>query len=48
MYTPIPSPPGLPVLGNVDAIDKDLPMQSLHDLAVKYGEIYSLTVAGEA
>ncbi|KAH9891870.1 cytochrome P450 [Cubamyces lactineus] len=47
MYTPIPSPPGLPVLGNVDAIDKDLPMQSLHDLAVKYGEIYSLTVAGD-
>ncbi|KAI0671167.1 cytochrome P450 [Trametes maxima] len=47
MHTPIPSPPGLPVLGNVDAIDKDLPVQSLHELAVKYGEIYQLTVFGD-
>ncbi|KAI0642931.1 cytochrome P450 [Trametes meyenii] len=46
MHTPIPSPPGLPVLGNADAIDKDLPAQSLHELAVKYGEIYQLTVFG--
>ncbi|KAI8986145.1 cytochrome P450 [Trametes punicea] len=46
-YTPIPSPPGLPVLGNVDAIDKDLPVQSLHLLALKYGEIYQLTVFGD-
>ncbi|KAI0763547.1 cytochrome P450 [Trametes elegans] len=47
MHTPIPSPPGVPLLGNVDAIDKDLPVQSLHDLAVKYGEIYQLTVFGD-
>ncbi|KAI0823975.1 cytochrome P450 [Trametes gibbosa] len=45
-YTPIPSPPGLPGLGNIDAIDKDLPIKSLHELAQKYGEIYELNVVG--
>ncbi|KAI0629782.1 cytochrome P450 [Trametes polyzona] len=43
-YTPIPSPPGVPGLGNIGAIDKDLPIKSLHELALKYGEIYQLNV----
>ncbi|KAI0354818.1 cytochrome P450 [Trametes cingulata] len=47
MHATIPSPPGLPVVGNVDAIDKDLPVQSLHLLAKQYGEIYQLTVLGD-
>ncbi len=46
MHTPIPSPPGLPFVGNVDAIDKDLPLQSLHLLAKQYGDIYQLTMFG--
>ncbi|TFK87927.1 cytochrome P450 [Polyporus arcularius HHB13444] len=47
MHTPIPSPPGLPFVGNVDAIDKDLPLQSLHLLAKQYGDIYQLTMFGD-
>ncbi|KAI0365332.1 cytochrome P450 [Pilatotrama ljubarskyi] len=48
MYATIPSPPGLPVLGNVNAINEDLPVMSLHELAQQYGEIYQLTVLGES
>ncbi|KAL1937787.1 hypothetical protein VTO73DRAFT_12806 [Trametes versicolor] len=45
-HTPIPSPPGVPGLGNIDAIDSDLPIKSLHELAQKYGAIYELNVMG--
>ncbi len=45
-HTPIPSPPGVPGLGNVNAIDEDLPIKSLHELSQKYGAIYELNVLG--
>jgi len=46
MTTPIPQPPTIPFLGNVTAIDKELPLHSFALLAEKYGEIYQLTVLG--
>ncbi|CDO72209.1 hypothetical protein BN946_scf184970.g61 [Trametes cinnabarina] len=46
MPATIPRPPGVPLLGNVDAIDQNAPFQSLHDLAKKYGEIYELEMLG--
>lgn len=36
-YTPIPQPPGVPLLGNVYDIDPELPLQSLELLADNYG-----------
>lgn len=36
-YTPIPQPPGVPLLGNVYNIDPELPLQSLELLADNYG-----------
>ncbi|EMD34546.1 hypothetical protein CERSUDRAFT_116692 [Gelatoporia subvermispora B] len=44
MTTPIPSPPRIPFLGTVTALDKDLPFQSMNLLAKQYGEIYQLTI----
>ncbi|OCH86408.1 bifunctional P-450/NADPH-P450 reductase [Obba rivulosa] len=44
MTTPIPSPPRIPFLGNVTALDKDLPFQSMNLLAKQYGEVYQLTI----
>jgi cytochrome P450/NADPH-cytochrome P450 reductase len=35
--TPIPSPPGLPFLGNVGDIDSNYPLGSMVNLAEKYG-----------
>ncbi|KAK8007446.1 kinase-like domain-containing protein [Apiospora arundinis] len=43
--TPIPEPPGLPILGwNVSEIDPRCPLKSLKSLADKYGEIYRLNL----
>ncbi|KAI0071730.1 bifunctional P-450/NADPH-P450 reductase [Panus rudis PR-1116 ss-1] len=47
MTTPIPSPPGLPFLGNAASIDLDFPLRSFNLLALHYGEIYSLNLAGD-
>ncbi len=33
----IPSPPGLPFLGNIKNINPELPLQSFLDMADKYG-----------
>ncbi|KAI1337357.1 hypothetical protein F5Y15DRAFT_418121 [Xylariaceae sp. FL0016] len=44
--TPIPEPPGLPLLGNVADIDPELPLRSFTTLAEKYGEIYRLRLPG--
>ncbi|KAH7336792.1 bifunctional P-450:NADPH-P450 reductase [Rhizoctonia solani] len=44
MTTPIPHPPGLPIIGNLTSIDADVPTNSLRLLAKKYGEIYHLRV----
>ncbi|KAI1826916.1 bifunctional P-450:NADPH-P450 reductase [Xylaria intraflava] len=40
MTTPIPSPPGLPIIGNATQFDPDTPRRTFSDWADKYGEIY--------
>ncbi|TCD71958.1 hypothetical protein EIP91_000090 [Steccherinum ochraceum] len=44
MTTPIPSPPGLPILGHATMIDKDLALKSFRNWATQYGEIYRLNI----
>lgn len=44
--TPIPEPPGLPFLGHVAELDRELPLRSFVSLADKYGEIYRLRLPG--
>ncbi|TFK52531.1 bifunctional P-450/NADPH-P450 reductase [Heliocybe sulcata] len=46
MSVPIPQPPTIPFLGNVLAIDKELPLGSFGLLAKQYGEIYQLNLLG--
>jgi len=41
-----PGPPGLPVIGNVRAIDMAQPIESLMSLAREYGPIFKLTSPG--
>ncbi|PSR82537.1 cytochrome P450 [Coniella lustricola] len=45
---PIPSPPGLPLVGNVGDIDPAFPLGSLVNMAETYGEIYRLNLAGRS
>ena len=47
MTTPIPQPPAIPFLGNITAIDNELPLRSFRLLAKQYGEIYQLNLMGE-
>lgn len=44
--TPIPTPPGLPILGNLRNIDTENPMASLISLADQYGPIFRLVLGG--
>lgn len=37
----IPSPPGLPFLGNIKDINSELPLESFVDMAEKYGGFVS-------
>ncbi|SPN99276.1 related to fatty acid omega-hydroxylase (P450foxy) [Cephalotrichum gorgonifer] len=46
MPTPIPQPPGLPVVGNIFDIDPNNTWASLKKLAEKYGEIFQINVLG--
>ncbi|CAL1708234.1 unnamed protein product [Somion occarium] len=46
MTTPIPNPPTVPFLGNVGAIDSEVPLLSHNLLARQYGEIYQLFLIG--
>ncbi|KAJ7626813.1 cytochrome P450 [Roridomyces roridus] len=46
MSVPIPQPPTLPFLGNVTALDPELPLHSFMLLAKTYGEIYQLDLLG--
>ncbi|KAI1636231.1 cytochrome P450 [Biscogniauxia mediterranea] len=39
---PIPEPPGLPFLGNVTDVEREIPLRSFSTLADKYGEIFRL------
>ncbi|KAI1329289.1 bifunctional P-450:NADPH-P450 reductase [Xylariaceae sp. FL0255] len=43
---PIPSPPGLPFIGNAIQIDPIFPLGSFKSLAEKYGEVYRLNFPG--
>lgn len=36
-FTPIPQPPGVPLLGNIFDVDGEVPLNSLEYLADKYG-----------
>jgi cytochrome P450/NADPH-cytochrome P450 reductase len=41
-YTPVPQPPGVPLLGNIFDIDGEVPLKSLELLADTYGTSRSL------
>jgi cytochrome P450/NADPH-cytochrome P450 reductase len=47
MTTKIPQPRGLPILGNIRTVDHDLPVISLYNLHLQYGDIYKLNILGE-
>ena len=40
--TPIPEPPGLPFLGHVAELDREVPLRSFLSLANKYGMCYGM------
>ncbi|KAF6828429.1 bifunctional p-450-like protein [Colletotrichum plurivorum] len=44
----IPEPAGLPLLGNINAIDPEFPLGSMTALADQYGEIYRLHFPGRS
>lgn len=46
MSTEIPSPPGLPFIGNLRDINPELPIESLQNLADTYGPIYKFSIIG--
>ncbi|KAK3345834.1 cytochrome P450 [Lasiosphaeria hispida] len=46
MSTPIPQPPGVPLLGNIFDVDPSNTWWSLKTLAEKYGEIFQIGVLG--
>ncbi|OHE99727.1 cytochrome P450 [Colletotrichum orchidophilum] len=46
MATPIPQPPGVPILGNIFDIDPKNTWSSLKKLSEKYGEIFQVKVLG--
>ncbi|KAL7623677.1 hypothetical protein AAE478_005229 [Parahypoxylon ruwenzoriense] len=46
--TAIPEPPGLPLIGHVAELDRELPIRSFASLADKYGEIYRLRLPGRS
>ncbi|KAI5860380.1 cytochrome P450 [Durotheca rogersii] len=45
---PIPEPPGLPLIGHLAELDRELPIRSFISLADKYGEIYRLRLPGRS
>lgn len=47
MSTPIPQPPGIPLLGNIFDVDPSNTWTSLQKLWEKYGEIFKITVLGQ-
>ncbi|MCJ1235042.1 hypothetical protein MMC14_003006 [Varicellaria rhodocarpa] len=47
MTTPIPQPPGIPLLGNIFDVDPNNTWTSLQKLWEKYGEIFKITVLGQ-
>ncbi|KAJ0161127.1 putative bifunctional reductase [Colletotrichum tanaceti] len=47
MSTPIPQPPGVPLLGNIFDVDPKNTWASLKKLSEKYGEIFQIKVLGK-
>ncbi|GKU22337.1 unnamed protein product [Fusarium langsethiae] len=45
---PIPEPPGMPFLGNINEIDSEFPLKSMISLAEQFGEIYRLKFPGRS
>ncbi|KDQ16558.1 hypothetical protein BOTBODRAFT_252416 [Botryobasidium botryosum FD-172 SS1] len=45
-FDPIPSPPGIPFVGNIHDIENEVPLRSTHLLAQKYGPIFQLNILG--
>ena len=43
MATPVPRPPGLPLIGNVFDLDSDNQLKSMSHLAEIYGAILSIS-----
>ena len=43
---PIPGPPGLPLLGNLVDLDREVPIITLMQLSETYGPIFSLSLGG--
>lgn len=46
MTSTIPTPPSIPFLGHVTAIDSEVPLRSFQLLAEQYGEIFQLNIIG--
>lgn len=46
MTSTIPTPPSIPFLGHVTAIDREVPLRSFQLLAEQYGEIFQLNIIG--
>ncbi|KAI2465636.1 cytochrome P450 [Annulohypoxylon bovei var. microspora] len=46
--TAIPEPPGLPFLGHIAELDRELPLRSFVSLADRYGEIFRLRLPGRS
>ncbi|KAI9159133.1 bifunctional p-450:nadph-p450 reductase [Paramyrothecium foliicola] len=46
MVVPIPEPNGLPLLGNINNLDKEFPLGSMVSLSNQFGEIYRLRFPG--
>ncbi|KAI1250986.1 hypothetical protein MGN70_008047 [Eutypa lata] len=47
MTTPIPQPPGIPLLGNIFDVNPSNSWASFKTLAEKYGEIFQITILGK-
>ena len=48
MTTPIPQPPGLPIIGNLHQVDTEFPIRGFVEIAKTYGEIYKVNILGES
>lgn len=46
VLTPIPSPPGYPIIGNLLDVSGDTPVYDFRRLWQQYGEIWKLRIAG--
>lgn len=47
MTTPVPQPPGYPIVGNITDVDPKNALNSINNLADQYGEIFKLNLFGK-